>query len=331
MRSRDIAMVAVLIFLSGATGYLARRSGERDSASPAVGATPVAEHSTSGAATKETATRRVRSTNLTSTHERTPLPAADAPLAQTFDELKKRADAGDTEAADRLFHDVNRCFTAREIEQNVSVMSPIALDATTDNSSPEMLQAQDVMLQGMQNTLEKVKKARPLCANVPDDDLDQFVPITLQAAQLGSQRAISCYLGSALEHSPGLLDHPEWLTQFKQNAMALAQSGIEQGNWTTVGLLGNSYSGFFRYSLLGQVTGIDPALAYRYIKLEQLGATEKFGAAANTDLANAAQRVTADQIAAGDAWAQDTFSRYFTNTSSNVLSNGVNICQGLDE
>jgi hypothetical protein len=332
MRNRDIAMIAVLISLSGATGYLARRHSERDVASPAIGTTSAAKNWTSSAATKESSTmHHLRSTNFSSTNAHKPLPTADAPLAQTFDALKARADAGDTDAASRLFHDVNRCFASRNIEHIIALVAPIELGTDLEKADSEQFKAHEEMLKSMQSELDMVKRTRPFCSDVGDEKLDQFFPIMLQAAQGGDARAISCYLGTELMNMPGLLHHPEWLEQFKQNALTLAETGVAQGDWATVGLLAYSYGGAFRYSPLNQVTGVDPALAYRYFKLELLGSSDKFTTKANSQLAVAAQRLTAAQIAAGDAWAQDTFSRNFANTSSNGLSNGVNTCQGLDD
>jgi hypothetical protein len=37
-----------------------------------------------------------------------------------------------------------------------------------------------------------------------------------------------------------------------------------------------------------------------------------------------------EQIADGDAWAQEIYTRYFDGTSSNGLSNGTNVCQISD-
>ena len=257
--------------------------------------------------------------------------AAAPALKDIFSDLKSRADAGDADAASELYRDLGKCARTKELAASLPKIIPAMLDRDTSTASAETLSRRDSLLANMQTQLSYVERNQPFCAGLDDATLQQYVPATLKAAQLGDVKAARCYLGGEMTMAPGLLDHPEWLGDFKQNAMTLADRGIQQGDWGIAGLLGHAYAGFFASSFLTQMTGTDPAKAYQYLKLQRLGADGAFTDKLDSRLNTAAQELTPDQIAQADQWAQSTYDAHFAGSSSNELSNGVNTCGGFDD
>lgn len=310
MRSRDIAMVAVLIFLSGATGYLARRGIERDSTSPAAGAKP-AEHSPSGSAAKETRTYQ-KKPSLQESSKTSPLPPAGAPLKDTFDDLKRRADAGDQAAGTRLFRDVTRCKMWRELRRSVAVVAPSMLDAKIPENV-DNAESSAQLLGMLSEDLDWVRSRAPLCEQALTAQLDSYPDVMLRAAELGDSQARDCYLDVSYFNIGNVMQHPQWLEQFRQSAPELIDQGVNDGDWKVIFLLRNAYDDFENGApLLSQLIAPNPALAYRYTRLMQLG--KENNKLYDQRLAALEQQLSADAISASEAWAQDAYQRYFRSS-----------------
>jgi len=264
-------------------------------------------------------------------HLSSPLPPPKAPLLSVFNELRTRVDAGDGAAATRLFHDLKICRELRFAQDVGPTLLTGALNEPTRGKSPEELNQQYESLDRTQKMMDFVHDNAAMCAGIDLDQFDATVPAMLVAARSGDLLALDCYLGMEISAVPGrLLDHPEWLTQYKQNALALAQSGLELGDWRVVKLLEFAYSAGSAGTLLGYVTGQhpDPEQAYRYQKLERLGATGDFAVQLGMMFPIAAPNasLSKEQVAAADAWAQDVYTRYFHGTSSNELEKWESSC-----
>ena len=259
-----------------------------------------------------------------------PLPPPKTPLLSVFNELKSRADSGDGAAASRLFHDVESCRRLRFAQEVGDLLIRHSLNEPTTNKSAEELIQQDQSLDRTQKMINFVRDNTTMCAGVSPNEIDATVPIMLLAAQSGDLPALDCYVGLEITSVPGnLIDHPEWLTQYKHNALALAQSALERGDWHVVKLLEFAYSsGSGGSELLGYVTGRhpDPEQAYRYQKLQRLGASGDYAAQLDSMYPLVDSSLNRQQIAAADAWAQDVYSRYFQGTSSNELGNWESAC-----
>ena len=262
-----------------------------------------------------------------------PLPPSGTPLTQIFDGLKARSDAGDGQAASRLYHDLETCRRWRAEKSMVAELVPNLLDADTTKSSPEELEQTERWLGLTQQKMDFVRKNSALCTGTDLDQLDETVPAMLAAARTGNTRALDCYLSLDIGTIPGrLMDHPEWLSQYKQNAAALTQTALEHGDWRVVRLLQYAYSaGSSGSDLLGRALGADPEpeQQYRYYRLERLGASGDY--AKQLDVQHQwPSTLSAEQIAAADAWAQDTYTRYFDGTSSNELANWASACPEIE-
>ena len=62
------------------------------------------------------------------------------------------------------------------------------------------------------------------CEGATDAQLASFTPLMLQAAQLGDLKALDCYVGTDFDMMEGLLDHPEWLEQYRAQVPGLVES-----------------------------------------------------------------------------------------------------------
>jgi hypothetical protein len=257
------------------------------------------------------------------------LPPRDAPLVDIFDDLKARADAGDAAAAARLYRDVQRCSATRQLQRVIAFISNQHPDTTGEVGFVKW-GAQGGEVQWRSEALAFVAASATRCAGATSGQLDSLVPVMYRAAQLGDVGAIDCYAGSGFAQMPGLLDHPEWLADML-DVPRMTDYAVRQGDWNAVELMHHSYAGIFRDRPAGQAIQPDPVMDYRYLRLERLGATGAFMHKLDRLLADAANVLTPQQVADGDAWAGDTYTRYFGGSTSNEVANGANICANPED
>jgi len=260
-----------------------------------------------------------------------PLPAPGAPLKDTFADLKTRADAGDTAAASRLFQDLQHCAEAQRIGQFLPAMANRMLNANA--GSPDAAQRADRELGMVQRGLDFAQGSAALCADVSPAQMAALVPTTLQAAQGGDEQAADCYVGANLNTWPDVINNPDWVSDYKNNALPLATAALQQGDWAMVGMLASANAGSIRNNnMLNQVTGTNIQQAYTYAKLMSLG--QPSGVAASQRSTNAlstlSSQLSADQISAADAQAQQMFQQYFNGAprQQGQVANTMRSCQG---
>ena len=268
----------------------------------------------------------VRNSAQMNASTRSPLPPPGTPLKQIIVELQTRAAAGDAEAASRLYRDTQRCAEVRSINANVAKVANSMIAVKIDTNSQRDLQTYEQTLAGYEKKLNFARDNATLCTDLSEDEVNAaVVPAALRAAQLGDTAAADCYIGSAMPMAAsGLLDHPEWLTDYKQNALSVATSAVEQGDWRMVFELQIAYSGNDRPLLLGQVTGVDLLQSYAYLKLERLGTPiANDTSSLDRSLAATASQLNPVAINNADSWAQDMFQNHFQATprSSSPTSN----------
>lgn len=257
--------------------------------------------------------------------------STEATLAQEFDALEARAEAGDPAAASQLYRDVHRCVTAGRYRQYIDRIERERPRGSGDVGIFEFTSSEQQRIRMQSEMRSFVAASAVRCEGISADRLDALVPAALRAAQLGDLKATDCFLGMGFEQMPGLLDHPEWLTAVRDNTAALFDSAISRGDWVAVELISHAYAGIFADTPGAQVYRPDVAMNYRYKRLERLGATGDFATRLDEQLRDLASGLTAMQIAEGDAWAAAAFDRDFHGTSSDEVSNGANICQIDDD
>ncbi len=340
-----VAGLGVLALVAGVAYYGGQRAALRSTQGKAMlpAATAVAAR-TAGTSTPQTAVASGKTTAapvqraVTSAAAQSnagasaaSLPPPSTPLKQSFAELKARADAGDTAAASRLFNDIETCANVQRLNQLMPFLSNRLGDI--GNAPPGGGPRGNGMLGMVQRGLDFADKNAALCADVGSEQMAALVPATLQAAQLGDAQAADCYVGANLNTWPDVLNNPNWVTDYKSNALPLATAAVQQGDWTMVGLLASAYAGGVRNNnLLNQVTGSDPSLAYSYAKLMSLG--QPAGSTSNRATANLntlAGQLTSDQVQTADAWAQNAYKQYFNATprDSGAVANAMRACQAM--
>ena len=324
-RLRSAVIVVALVAVIGAITWMLIR-GENSSPAPAPAATagataipavPSADGNRAANVSKPAAELRRAATKQA-------LPPPGTPLAQTYADLKARADAGDVAAAARLFQDAHHCFRTRMKVLSMPRTARAVLRQDTSKLNAEQLKEREESLAMVERQIDDARADNAGCEGLTDAQL-QLAPLAMQAAKLGDAEATRCYVSGFFLYAGGLLDHPEWLTQYRSSALPLAQAAIERGDWAMVGELGDSYSGW-PIAPLSQLLGTDPARGYRYLKLQRLGAPEGTAARFDDELAVATRELSAEQIAEGDAWAQEVYLRYFGGQPASSDTTGMALC-----
>ena len=345
MSNKSILIVALIAAAAiGAVGYYSGRTialqGVRSDASStaakggaalSAGNTTTASQTVGGKAAATAApTLRQLTSAATNGSASAPLPAPGAPLKDTFADLKARADAGDAAAASRLFQDLQRCAEAQRLGQFLPAMANRMLSNTT--TSPDAAQRSDRALGMVQRGLDLQQSSAALCADVTPEQMASLVPTTLQAAQLGDSQATDCYVGANLNTWPDVLNNPDWISDYKTNALPLATAALQQGDWAMVGMMASANAGSIRTNtMLNQVTGTNIQQAYTYAKLMSLGQpTSTAPSQRSTNaLSTLSSQLSPEQISVADAQAQSMYQQYFNATprQQGQVANAMRSCQ----
>ena len=265
------------------------------------------------------------------TAKKMPLPPPGTPLSQILAELRARSDAGDGEAASRLYHDLARCYSvdARAWVESLRA-DQLTAQPTSSKTTEATLRAYERTLDMAQQRLAKFTQLKQVCAGLDEAALSTLPATTLRAAQLGDAGARNCYTHRGpLFEMRNLLDNPQWLSDYRANAPSLIEAGLADGDWRMVDMLRYAYSPRGN-GLIGALVGPDPQMHYRYLKLFRLGADGPQTDELDRELTLAADRLSADQRSAADAWAQDQL-RNFSGKSTTTTPPGWDACALTDE
>ncbi len=330
------AIIAGIGYYSGRTIALQGVRGDANTVAVKGGAAAMSSANSSGV-TKSPArvappTRRMLNSAASNGSATASLPAPGTPLKDIFDDLKARADAGDAAAASRLFQDLQHCAEAQRLNQVLPGMANRMLNANTPSSADGM-QRSDRQLSMVQRGLDFAQSNAAMCADLTPDQMAALVPTTLQAAQLGDPQAADCYVGANLNTWPDVVNNPDWISDYKNNALPLANAALQQGDWAMVGMLSSANAGSIRTNnMLNQVTGTNIAQAYTYAMLMSLG--QPTGSTPSNRSTNAlstlSSQLTPDQISAANAQAQQMYQQYFNATprQTGQVANAMRSCQG---
>jgi hypothetical protein len=254
-----------------------------------------------------------------------PLPPRGTPLKDAFAELQARANAGDRSAAMRLYREVNRCRQLRGSQWRNSGASDELTARKTEDMTPEQLRTYQALLDAMELRQKSVSDDQSLCDGAGDEMLGSLVANIAQAARLGDADARACYLGRGpLYDTRSLIDHPESLQAYRDDARSMIDAGLASGDWRIVDLLQQAYEPGAQ-GLLAGLVGADPVQHYRYLKLYRLGAEPHRIAQLDRQLASAAAALTPAQVAEADEWAQSNL-RNFQGPSTAGTPQGWDPC-----
>jgi hypothetical protein len=317
---------AALLVMIAATGYRTLNDGSANGASVRADSTAKPRHAGTNTPTASPGASMRASRHLAAQ----PLPPEGAPLVGIYATLKAHADAGDATAASRLYRDVQRCWAAQQAERVVTRVSNLLANPSGEAGVTHM-QGREWRVEMLSDLRAFAQRSAGRCAGATRAQLDSLVPVMYRAAQLGDVHAIDCYAGAGFDQMPGLVNHPEWLADMRDNVPRMFDYAVRQGDWIAVEQMHHAYAGLFRDTPAGQTIQPDPAMDYRFLRLERLGATGAFVQKLDRMLADTGSGLTPQQIADSDAWAQDEYSSYFAGSSSNEVSNGANICGNMDD
>lgn len=154
------------------------------------------------------------------------LPRA-TPLADVFEELARRADNGDQEAACRLAWDLGLCRTAQHLDPDFWIDS-----AATE---PPGSSGEEASLAIAAWNLARLDRAQQICKDLPPAMLHQAHARMAQAARLGHPLSMAYFAGDPGSAERLSLDQLDTLNYFRDNAFLLLQRSAAAGE--PVGLL----------------------------------------------------------------------------------------------
>lgn len=244
------------------------------------------------------------------------LPPPFAPLTEIFSDLQTRANAGDVEAATRLYRDLSLCNRSGETTSAISRMSDEVLGANLKTMDPMRLQYFQNELDSVELNAQALQNLNRLCDGVGEEMFDRLIPNLRKAAELGESYARACYLQRGPSYDMrSLTREPALLETYRGEVSSLIEAGVADGDWRVVDVLRDAYQPGSR-SLLGGMLGADAEQYYRYLKLYRLGAEPYRVEQIEQELAAAAKALTPAQLADADGWAQDTFQQKFQGSTS---------------
>ncbi|HKE48904.1 MAG TPA: hypothetical protein VKB52_12635 [Rhodanobacteraceae bacterium] len=239
--------------------------------------------------------------------------------------LLAAAQAGDADAASELSHATQFCRWAKQ-QGDVEDPTPLLVRDGNWNALPDATRAENLrLIDNWRRSLAAVERNRWYCAGteaiVADDRA--MLDAELMAARLGDAQAADCFVSSAaMFATPGthMGPNPDYdaavAKPFAEAALEIATQGVERGDWRMVAVLALAYSnqGANGYSFV--LAQPDPVRYYAYGVLSRLGHNdpEQLEREREMPLDPAAIGVDADTARAMEAWAEETYERYFLSS-----------------
>ena len=135
----------------------------------------------------------------------------------------------------------------------------------------------------------------------------------LAAGYAGDLRAATCYVAAPWPHddengAPAASIRDEYVA----NVQKMVVLGLQGGDWNMVALLISAHASIHTHGLLAIGFPNDPVKAYGYQWLQKLGARGDLAREAERSLVMFASRISPDDIARQQRWAEDMYRRYFS-------------------
>jgi hypothetical protein len=328
---RLAALVCLAVIVAMVIAPRTRSTGSAPSAAGIVGATPEdARRSTPDKVVSKVHAKSLRATGARYQPENVddawiPGNRAGPPFATLRKGLLVAARAGDAEAASELSRATQYCRWAK---QQWDVPDPTSQLVPDGNWSAlqETARAENLrLIDNWRHARTAIERNNWYCAGteaiVADDRA--MLDAELIAARLGDTQAADCFVTSAaLFATPGthMGPNPEYdatvAKPFAEAALEIAMQGVERGDWRMVVVLVSAYSneGANLYSFV--LAQPDPARHYAYSVLLRLGHIdpEQLAREREMPLDPVAFGIDVDTASDMEAWAQETYERYFINS-----------------
>lgn len=239
-------------------------------------------------------------------------------LATSYQSLARRARAGDTEAAVRLFDDLSECLHVSRLDTAFKAGIKNK-NSFLNNPGGSRLSANEQTrdLDVIQQERDEIQRADVLCGNLPDDFNDgRIYQVALQAARVGDADATACLLMAPFDTTRPT---PEQGREYVDEVTQLAEDGLRRGNWNVASAMRFIYSPW-SIDGIGSRAGYqvflktpDPVKELQYSELIRLGTPDDTPEAAHLDRGLSMMRSTLSSAQQGIAerWAERTYTRHF--------------------
>ncbi len=225
-----------------------------------------------------------------------PLPSTDLQVVFTYDELKRRADAGNSKAACRLALDLSRCAV------NKPVFEALKRQGEKDPSFSPSKQNDLSSQQAQDKYVLNVLKNGQLCQGVTDAQLEQTSKYLRQAAYAGIPLAMVNYAsyGGFDNNNQAILRDPSY-ESWRRDALSMTERALAMGVPEAAIMLQNAYSEDYG-ALFSGIIPNDPVKAEVYRLLYQRVINEK---------SEKSESLTQKEIDYATAESDRMFSEYF--------------------
>jgi hypothetical protein len=198
---------------------------------------------------------------------------------------------------------------------------------------PEFRHSCQLELDTSQQRMQDLNLRLGACAELDEKELDdlRYKAVT-EAAQLGDVDAQMCFVQSDFDLRKNHKLSDDDIEKYQIDAISYVTNGLQRGDWRVPQLMTTS-ARVLSHSrgFLSLVTDADDLTVYKMTRLLSLGAAGDYAVKLKNTLAEYVESskttssgLSAEQLAEGDAWAQDEYRQYFA--SSPVLTAAPNPC-----
>ena len=163
-----------------------------------------------------------------------PLPPPDTPLSNIYSDLLARSNAGDANAAMRLFSDLTKCKSREKKMSQVNHLSFPSKDNGEGIAHPQLVD----------KDLRDLEAADRLCKDISNTAIETRGDQLRQAALDGDAEAMVCYSMSTADVGPNYLTNSwfDYADRWIQEAPSFAQKAFEMGQADVIPLLIDAYT-----------------------------------------------------------------------------------------
>lgn len=242
------------------------------------------------------------------------LPPVDATVADYYDELLARAQAGDGAAGRRLADDLYECASqARQLDTVENLLDGrrgrggAERPPRPESSNPPTREQDDRRLEAAERVLQRAQQTEKRCAGLQAKAPQDPSELIRNAALAGDAQAQLCYALAPNEWRRDTLS-PEWVDwseRWNQESTAMLRQAFDRGVPEAALVLSQMYSTWqWREGRpwSGRL-GDDPYWAYAYGLVARESLNPAFGSRWDDNLAALTQRLDSARIAQAQAWA----------------------------
>jgi hypothetical protein len=251
---------------------------------------------------------------------RTSLKPVQALVAPTDNSVQAPVVANPARPSGDSFRELRQCvYASREL-----IIARSQADCSFYEGKPQYQQTLAECLNGWMNTPNRIAAAEAALKQCDEADMGtRYFEATKEAAQRGNVDAQLCYLqGDFFSPEGAQIFNDAEIEEYKKVAPRYVDAAVKRGDWRIVHLLNkrNFHPGVGPVALLEGIGDRDTQ--YRMTKLLRLGASGTYARLLDGQLhdmkhpdLNPSAALRPQVIKEGDAWAQETFTNYFSGVT----------------